>query len=140
MAWPGVITGYGRRRTSARHRASGAFKDISDVHTPNEWLDGAGSGKDFYLKISDPFALAWFAGWSAAAFLFFGYDKWRAGRNGARVPESTLALLGALGGWPGGLLGMICFRHKTAKWTFWFKYAVAFVLFAAEVWAWWHWR
>ena len=45
-------------------------------------------------------------------------------------------MLGALGGWLGGLFGMMVFRHKTAKWTFKFKYALALIPFAAEVWAW----
>jgi len=88
----------------------------------------------------DKFALAWFSGWSAVAFLAFGYDKWRAGRPGQRTPEATLALLGAIGGWPGGLIAMTVFRHKTAKWTFKLKYALALLPFAAEVWAWLHWR
>ena len=92
------------------------------------------------MKISDSFALIWFAAFNAVEFLTFGLDKWRAGRSGQRVPELTLALLGALGGWPGGLLGMNLFRHKTAKWTFKLKYAVALIPFAAEVWAWLHWR
>ena len=74
------------------------------------------------------------------AFMAFGFDKWRAARSGARVPELFLVLLGALGGWPGGLLGMIFFRHKTAKWTFQFKYAAALPCFAAEVWVFLHWR
>ena len=34
---------------------------------------------------------------------------------------------------PGGLPGMIVFRHKTAKWTFKFKYALALIPFAAEI-------
>jgi len=88
----------------------------------------------------DTVALIWFAGWSIVAFLVFGYDKWRAGRSGQRVSEFTLVLCGALGGWPGGLLGMNLFRHKTAKWTFKLKYALALLPFAAEVWAWWHFR
>ena len=92
------------------------------------------------MKPFDSFALAWFAACNAAAFLAFGWDKWRAGRPGRRVPEFQLALLGALGGWPGGLLGMKVFRHKTAKETFQLKYAVALIPFAAEVWAWLHWR
>ncbi|HEV2692114.1 MAG TPA: DUF1294 domain-containing protein [Verrucomicrobiae bacterium] len=74
------------------------------------------------------------------AFLTFGYDKWRASRSGSRIPELTLALLGAIGGWPGGLLGMAVFRHKTAKWTFKLKYALALLPFAAEIWAWLHWH
>ena len=48
--------------------------------------------------------------------------------------------MGAMGGWPGGLAGMIVFRHKTAKWTFLLKHAPALTPFAAEVWAWHHWR
>jgi hypothetical protein len=50
----------------------------------------------------------------------------------------TLALLGALGGWPGGLIGMKLFRHKTAKWSFKLKYGLALLL--AELWAGWHWH
>ena len=92
------------------------------------------------MKISDQSVLIWFAAWSVIAFLTFGFDKWRAGRSGSRVPESFLCLLGALGGWLGGLLGMIFFRHKTAKWTFKLKYALALIPFAAEIWAWLHWR
>jgi len=88
----------------------------------------------------DQLVLGWFALWSVIAFLAFGFDKWRAGRPGQRTPEATLALLGAIGGWPGGLIGMTVFRHKTAKWTFKLKYALALLPFAAEVWAWLHFR
>ena len=88
----------------------------------------------------DKFALAWFGFWNGLALLVFGYDKWRAGRSGQRVSEMSLVLFGAMGGWPGGLIGMNLFRHKTAKWTFKFKYALALIPFAAEIWAWWHWR
>ena len=52
----------------------------------------------------------------------------------------TLALLGAFDGWPGGIIGMKLFQHKTAKWTFKLKYGLALLPFAAEIWAWWHWR
>ena len=92
------------------------------------------------MKSADHLALAWFAAFSALSFLAFGWDKWRASRSGSRVAELTLVLLGALGGWPGGLLGMLMFRHKTAKWTFQLKYALALIPFAAEVWVWLHWR
>lgn len=88
----------------------------------------------------DTFATVWFAAFNFATFLAFGFDKGRAGRQKRRIPEVTLALLGALGGWPGGLLAMKLFRHKTLKRTFQIKYALALVPFAAEVWAWWHWR
>lgn len=87
----------------------------------------------------DLIALVWFVAVNMVTFFAFGFDKWRAGR-GQRVPEFTLALLGALGGWPGGFIGMILFRHKTVKWTFQLKYALALLPFIAELWAWWHFR
>ena len=92
------------------------------------------------LKPLDSLAALWFGALGAVTFLAFGLDKWRASRSGCRLPESFLVLLGALGGWPGGWLGMILFRHKTAKGTFQFKFALALIPFAAEVWAWLHWR
>lgn len=73
-------------------------------------------------------------------FLAFGLDKWKAGRPGQRISENKLLLLGALGGWPGGFCGMNVFRHKTAKWTFKLKFALAAIPFALEIWAWWHFR
>ena len=92
------------------------------------------------MKFADSLALGWFAASGLAACLAFALDKWRAGRAGRRVSELTLLLLGAIGGWPGGLLGMMLFRHKTSKWTFQFKYALALAPFAAEVWVWFRWR
>ena len=92
------------------------------------------------MRSADRFSLIWLTAFSAVTFLAFALDKWRAGRSGRRVSEKILVLLGALGGWPGGLAGMIVFRHKTAKGTFKFKYTLALVPFGLEVWAWWHWR
>jgi uncharacterized membrane protein YsdA (DUF1294 family) len=74
------------------------------------------------------------------AFVMFGLDKWRARSLGRRVPERTLILWAALGGWVGGLIGMNVFRHKTAKSGFKLKYALAAIPFAAEIWAWLRWR
>jgi len=51
-------------------------------------------------------------------FLAFGWDKWKAKRDGGRIPEKTLHLLSALGGWPGAVLGQNTFRHKTIKKSF----------------------
>jgi uncharacterized membrane protein YsdA (DUF1294 family) len=70
-------------------------------------------------------------------FALFGFDKARAHRGGSRIAESTLAWSAALGGWPGGLLGMLIFRHKTVKGTFLLKFAAAFVLWAALLFAAW---
>lgn len=92
------------------------------------------------MRTGDNIALVWFAAFSAVTFLAFGFDKWKASRSGQRVSEFVMVMLGALGGWIGGFIGMMVFRHKTAKWTFKFKYALALIPFAAEVWAWLHWR
>jgi uncharacterized membrane protein YsdA (DUF1294 family) len=81
------------------------------------------------------------AGWlgvaSLVTFLLFGYDKWQASHRGGRVAESTLWLASAFGGWPGGLAGMMVFRHKSAKGSFQLKFAAAFVVWAALLWAGW---
>ncbi len=52
---------------------------------------------------------------SVATFVAFGWDKWKAGRDGQRIPEKTLHLLAVFGGWPGAVLGQQLFRHKTVK-------------------------
>jgi uncharacterized membrane protein YsdA (DUF1294 family) len=92
------------------------------------------------MKSIDTVALVWFAVINTVTLLLFGFDKWRAGGTSRRVSEFKLVLVSALGGWPAGLLGMIVFHHKTAKWTFKLKFLLALIPFAAEVWAWWHWR
>jgi uncharacterized membrane protein YsdA (DUF1294 family) len=83
-----------------------------------------------HMTILDHLVLGWFGLTSLLAFLLFGCDKFQAGRSGRRVPERHLVLLGAIGGWLGGLLGMLVFRHKTAKGRFWLKYAGGFLPFA----------
>ena len=73
----------------------------------------------------------WLALTSGWTFVLFGVDKSRAKRGGAhRISESFLLLISVLGGWPGGLLGIICFRHKTAKLSFLLQFFAAFVVFA----------
>jgi uncharacterized membrane protein YsdA (DUF1294 family) len=75
--------------------------------------------------------LGWLALTCGWAFGLFGYDKWQAGRSqGQRIAESSLLWASALGGWPGGLLGLILFHHKSAKTSFQLKFAVAFVVWA----------
>lgn len=61
----------------------------------------------------------WLLGWvllsSLIAFVAHGRDK-RAARLGRRrTPERTLHLLELIGGWPGALLAMTIFHHKTRK-------------------------
>ena len=57
-----------------------------------------------------------------------------AGRPGRRrIAEPSLWLVSALGGWPGGLLGIVVFRHKSSKPSFLFKFTLALVVWAALV-------
>lgn len=84
--------------------------------------------------MTDKIILVWLAAGSVWAFALFGFDKWRAGRGaGPRTAESSLLLACALGGWPGGLLGMLVFRHKSAKPSFQLKFAAALLVWAALV-------
>lgn len=87
--------------------------------------------------MNDPGLRQILMGWmiiaSAWTFIVFGFDKWRAGRGGGRVAESTLFWLSALGGWPGGLLGILIFRHKSAKGSFQLKFAAAVFVWAGLV-------
>jgi uncharacterized membrane protein YsdA (DUF1294 family) len=61
-------------------------------------------------------ALVLYAMMSLVSFIAFGADKFRA-QAGAhrRTPEATLHLLSFLGGFPGSLLAIKVFRHKTSK-------------------------
>jgi uncharacterized membrane protein YsdA (DUF1294 family) len=80
--------------------------------------------------------LFWVVLANVVAFLLFAWDKFRSSRPGGnRISEFNLAAIGAVGGWPGGLLAMLLFRHKTAKLSFKLKYALAFVVWAGLVYA-----
>jgi uncharacterized membrane protein YsdA (DUF1294 family) len=80
------------------------------------------------MQPDDKWLLGWLAAASLVNFLLFGYDKLRAGTSSSRLPESWLVLIGALGGWAGGLVAMLVFRHKTAKLSFQLKYAAALII------------
>jgi len=70
---------------------------------------------------------------SLASFAAYGLDKRRASTGGRRVPERTLHLLAALGGWPGAILGQRQFRHKTRKVPFLIAFWAVVLLHAAVV-------
>jgi uncharacterized membrane protein YsdA (DUF1294 family) len=59
--------------------------------------------------------LALYLGGSLVAFTVYALDK-SAARNGRwRTRESTLHLLGLIGGWPGALIAQQLLRHKSQK-------------------------
>ena len=93
------------------------------------------SDQKFGMQTLDQFLLAWLGLSTVLTFLLFGYDKFAAGRSGWRVPEFQLVLLAALGGWVGGGLAMLVFRHKTAKLSFHLKYAASFLVWAGLIYA-----
>jgi uncharacterized membrane protein YsdA (DUF1294 family) len=55
---------------------------------------------------------------SAITFIAYAVDKATAVSGRWRTKESSLLLLGLLGGWPGGMLAQQVFRHKTSKVSF----------------------
>lgn len=60
-------------------------------------------------------ALGLYAVASLVTFITYGVDK-SAARNGRwRTRESTLHMLGLIGGWPGALLAQRVYRHKSKK-------------------------
>ncbi len=80
--------------------------------------------------------LLWLALTNVVSFLLFAWDKFRSGGSGRnRISEFNLVAIGAVGGWPGGLIAMLLFRHKTAKLSFQLKYTLAFVVWAGLIYA-----
>jgi uncharacterized membrane protein YsdA (DUF1294 family) len=57
-------------------------------------------------------------GVNVAAFLYYGFDKYRAAGKGWRVPEAVLLGFALACGAPGSFLGQRVFNHKTAKTSF----------------------
>ncbi len=55
---------------------------------------------------------------SLIAFLMYWYDKAASQSGRWRTRESTLHLVGLAGGWPGALIAMKVFRHKSSKRSF----------------------
>jgi uncharacterized membrane protein YsdA (DUF1294 family) len=55
---------------------------------------------------------------SLIGFLQYRSDKARAGSARRRIPERSLHVVEALGGWPGALLAQQVYRHKTRKVSF----------------------
>lgn len=67
-----------------------------------------------------------------ATFFLFGWDKWRAKRDGWRVPIRTLLGACFLGGSIGGYVGMHVFHHKTKK--NYFTIGVPFIIVTQGIW------
>ncbi|MBP1469031.1 cold shock and DUF1294 domain-containing protein [Candidatus Chloroploca sp. M-50] len=70
--------------------------------------------------------------------LVYRFDKRQATQGQRRVPEATLHLLDALGGWPGALIAQWALHHKTRKaayqLTFWLLVGLHLLGLAGVVW------
>lgn len=80
---------------------------------------------------------------SLLCFVAYWKDKRAAVANRWRTPESTLLLLGLVGGWPGAVVAQQTLRHKTVKRSFQSAFWVTVVLHVAVAGAvathfWWH--
>ena len=64
------------------------------------------------------------------AFYLYWDDKRRAKKDKWRIKESTLLLIGLVGGSLGSLVSMHVFRHKTQHWKFKILVPVFFILHA----------
>ena len=69
----------------------------------------------FYKGLDLSLLASWLISINIVAFLVYGFDKMKAQGIGLRVPENVLYGLVILGGWGGGLAGMVLFRHKISK-------------------------
>ncbi|MFI4876250.1 MAG: DUF1294 domain-containing protein [Blastopirellula sp. JB062] len=70
---------------------------------------------------------------SLAAFVTYGWDKSAAQRGKWRTAESTLLVMGLVGGWPGALAAQRYWRHKTSKRKFLIEFWGTVVLNVAAV-------
>jgi uncharacterized membrane protein YsdA (DUF1294 family) len=59
-----------------------------------------------------------YVGASVICFVVYAIDKSAASGRRWRVSETTLLLLGVVGGWPGAIVAQQTLRHKTQKASF----------------------
>jgi uncharacterized membrane protein YsdA (DUF1294 family) len=76
---------------------------------------------------------------SGVSVACYARDKRAAERGAWRIPEMTLHLLEALGGWPGALLAQRWFRHKNRKLSYQFLFWLIIAAHAGG-WGYWWWR
>lgn len=87
------------------------------------------------MNFNDYYTL-WLATTGFITFALYGFDKFQAKQGNQRVPERTLHLCALLGGFLGGWLGRLAFRHKTQKPVFTVILLVSTVLHGVLTWFW----
>ncbi|NJN65705.1 MAG: DUF1294 domain-containing protein [Chloroflexaceae bacterium] len=78
--------------------------------------------------------VTWLGAWTIATFLFYGFDKFQARREGGRVPEIVLHGMVLAGGFIGGFLGLLMVRHKTQHGSFVLVPVLSALLHAGLMW------
>ena len=77
--------------------------------------------------------MGWYVLASVVTLVMYGVDKRAAIRGAWRVPERTLHILEAVGGFPGALVAQGLFRHKRRKVAYVF---VLWIIISAHVAGW----
>ena len=75
-----------------------------------------------------PWYFSWLTSLSVVTFFLYGYDKWSAINKWGRVPKIVLHILALLGGVVGGWLGMLIFKHKKNKLSFYLILLLATII------------
>ncbi|PDV97802.1 DUF1294 domain-containing protein [Candidatus Chloroploca asiatica] len=91
-----------------------------------------------WLGLLPPWIVLAYVLLSGFTALVYRFDKIQATQGQRRVPEATLHLLDALGGWPGALIAQWALPHKTRKaayqLTFWLLVGLHLLGLAGVVW------
>jgi uncharacterized membrane protein YsdA (DUF1294 family) len=79
-------------------------------------------GVGYFNQLVSIYMLTFILSINFTAFIVYGWDKYKAAKQGQRISEKTLHILSFLGGWPGAAIAQKAFRHKTLKMPFrlWF--------------------
>lgn len=77
--------------------------------------------------------LVWIGLMSIISFVVYGIDKECARKEKWRIKESTLILLGFIGGGIGSFIGMKVFHHKTLKKEFQILVPISMILWIVLV-------
>jgi uncharacterized membrane protein YsdA (DUF1294 family)/cold shock CspA family protein len=116
-----------KRATAVRLLRSNGNKIRSRNASPASWGTATYFSVLAFIPVLLGSSLMWAKpGWLIAYYLLlsvisywmYGLDKNAASRGARRVPEDTLLMLGAFGGWPGAIVAQQRLRHKSVKGTF----------------------